>query len=910
MSSEKPLDSNELSKGMEQQPEDTKETEQSGAPTEEAESKDREFEQEVIVLESPRKSSTVKTLNQKELSGSLLEEPEKKSDETDPELVFVSKEEQAPTKPAVRQHLSTGSDCASDAHDGDVGDVREEPAQNISPKKDEKGDEKYPDEKVDDQDKKPDDNDEEKELLSSESEESESITETVDTLSKADVEQVLNACLEVTDEVKLEDSPILSRYEQPANQGQNRHHDNLPEPLKKVQEHLTKLQRSHNSSDLLGALEEIKDALTSLLENPVATSEEDVKEDNISTIDCSTEEWKTKVLKVDDTEQIMTAAGFTQSDGAFYWEMKKDNYDKEKVENIRRLLSETIKKCSSDWINTYSSRGVKLKVLQETQQQWQQWQQNENKENEAEENEPKSSLSPGERFAQNIIVPETKVANRSFAEVLKNSGKHAENIGKANVYVCHTRQGEFESLVEAIENYENLKSDGLNRYYLLDYFAINQTHDQQAAQSIIDNLKDILDDVKEFVLVVTSWGTQNSPIALTRAWCLLEMASARRAGVDFFVSMPKEQHELFRKSLISSDILACAKVFQNVNIDQAKTSVKEDYTAIDKKVDADFGSNEEFNALLSNFLRFWFEGTLENLYNDWPEEPETPVQLKYLEQLARYFFKYGSPKAIGYHKKYIELSTKLYGPKNLNTLMMNVRLAMALINMGKYSEVLAPLRTAIKGAKETLVDPPEKAHTKYMLFWADIIVTVLSKTELTKAMQLEREVSRARQKLGQKKDRQLKQLHKLCKKAKSEQFDKALKPLEELLEQIISLKGETAPITMRTRKNLAHLYTALNKHEEAFSVQDDFLKFATDRYGKGSQHVLVMKNMQAKTLFNLERRDEATEMYEHVIKLGTKRFGKDSLVVNNAEKGLIAMAEKDKEDEKQDEKEDEKEEKQ
>merc|ERR1719193_1589348 len=178
---------------------------------------------------------------------------------------------------------------------------------------------------------------------------------------------------------------------------------------------------------------------------------------------------------------------------------------------------------------------------------------------------------------------------------------------------------------------------------------------------------------------------------------------------------------------------------------------------------------------------------------------------------------------------------------------------MAFINMGKYSDVLAPLRIAIRGAKETLVDNPQEATTKYMLFWVGIVVTVLSKTDIKKAIKLEREVSRARQKLGEPKDRQLKELHKVCKTAKSEKFDEALKPLEELLERVISLKGETAPITMRTRKNLAHLYTALNKHDEAFQVQTDFLKFVVDRYGKGNLNVLIMKNMHAKTMIKLER---------------------------------------------------------
>jgi len=590
----------------------------------------------------------------------------------------------------------------------------------------------------------------------------------------------------------------------------------------------------------------------------------------------------------------MTAAGFVNNESTRHWEMKKENYEPEKVKKIQELLHNTKEKCSADGCNSYSSQGVTLKVLQTMLKEWEQ---SESKETKVEENEQESSMSPGEMFVQSMIVPKTKDANCSYAEVLQNTGEDVETIGKANVYICHPHQGEFKSLVKAIENYERRQNDSSTRYYFLDYITINQNLNQQAAQSVIDSLEDILDDVKEFVLVVTRW---ESPLALNRAWCLFEMASATFSDVAFTVSMPEEQHKLFRDSLInSSDILAVAKVFQNIDIDQAQASVNPDYEAIMDKVKKNFGSSKEFNSDLTNFLRFWFEGTLEEFYSDWPEYLDSNIKLKYLEQLARYFFKYGSPKAIDYHKRYIDLSTQLNSAVHLNTLMMNVRLAMAFINMGKYSEVLAPLRTAIRGAKETLVDTPQEATTKYMLFWVGIVVTVLSKTDIKKAIKLEREVSRARQKLGEPKDRQLKELHKVCKTAKSEKFDEALKPLEELLERVISLKGETAPITMRTRKNLAHLYTALNKHDEALKVQADFLNFATKRYGEGSSHVLNMKNMQAKTLVKLEQKPEAEEMYKEVIDLGTKRFGKDHRVVEDAVEGLAALDGEKKEEEKQ-----------
>jgi len=893
MSSEKPMDDSKLSESLE-------------------ESKLDASEQEVIVVNehgnelcTDKKQQSGKPdddviIIQRGQSEDHLEALENKVDDSTEEVIVIdpaeqktdAKEEQAATHLSPEQDLETVSACGSDAHDFEAPapTANQQQNANVDEKQpDANVDEKQPDAKVDDQDNQPE-VDDEKEVPPSESEESEPV-DTVDILSKADIEQVLDTALEVTENVKLYDSRIPSRYEQPSNQRQKRRHNILPEQVKEVPKLLRKLQGQHNNSDLVDALEAVLKSLPTEVENPKATSEEDSKEEHILTIDRSTEEWKKKVLAVDGTEQIMTAAGFTINESVGHWEMKKEKYEPEKVKIIEGLVRTTIEKCSADGGNSYSSQGVTLKVLQTMLQKWEQ---SENKESKEEENEQKSS--PGERFVQSMIVPKTKDANCSFAEVLKNTGEDVENIGKANVYICHPRQAEFKSLVRAIENYEKRQNDNCTRYYFLDYIAVNQ-NDQQAAQSVIESLEDILDDVMEFVLVVTRW---DSPIALNRAWCLFEMASASCSDVKFTVSMPEEQHNLFRNALrTTSDILAVSKVFQKLNIDQAKTSVPQDYKAIVEKVEKSFESTQEFNSVLSTFLRFWFERTIEKLYSTLPEDFDSNTKLKFLEQLSLYFFKYGSPKAIDYHKRYIELSTQLYSAVHLNTLMMNVRLAMALVNMGKYSEVLAPLRTAIKGAKETLDGDPEEAHSKYMLFWVSILVTVLSKTDIKKAIKLEREVSRARQKLGEPRDRQLKELHKVCKVAKSEKFDEALKPLEELLLRVISFKGETAPLTMRTRKNLAHLYTALNKHEEALKVQDDFLKFATDRYGESSLHVLNLKNMQAKTLVKLERHSKASEMYKEVIMLGTKRFGEDHRVVEDARKGVATMSGDTKEEEKQ-----------
>ena len=84
---------------------------------------------------------------------------------------------------------------------------------------------------------------------------------------------------------------------------------------------------------------------------------------------------------------------------------------------------------------------------------------------------------------------------------------------------------------------------------------------------------------------------------------MFEIALAKGAYVEFFISMPKYAHDEFCKQIMYGDICATAEVWQKLDIHRAEASFQKDREMIMKKVDENFGGYVKFNTLLSKYIR-------------------------------------------------------------------------------------------------------------------------------------------------------------------------------------------------------------------------------------------------------------------------------------------------------------------
>jgi len=702
--------------------------------------------------------------------------------------------------------------------------------------------------------------------------------------SKKDLTTLCEKAMELSKDAELEDQLIQSRIEPPptmykiyqADEGKDEKQDDA----ETVTQLFERLMTMISKNDLPTALDVIKKELTSLVDNP-----EKAEADVLRTVDRNSDVWKENVLKINETEKIMTAAGFVIVKEKDILEMKKEAFDEKKVHSIVQLCDKTISKCKAGG----SDDGVSLKILKRLSEEY-------------EGCEEMKSFSHGQSFVQNVVIPATEKDNCSYVEYLKKKGEARENVGRVNVYVCHSWLTPFKSVFAALEKYESLRNDKLDRRYYLDYLAVNQnlSAEQRKDAYPIGNLQNILEGVKEFVLVVNEWDFKSLPIPLRRKWCLYEIAIARSADVQFFVTMPKSQHGTFVKTVMCNNGLpAAAKVIFGVDIDQAMTSEPQDSKIIQELVTEKFGGSEDFNNYVSNYLLWWLQRVVVEIYSNWPPtEKISKLQLQFVEQITFFFFQWGNPEAAEYGKRSIKLSGEL----GMDTLQKLEILAKRCINMGKFSEVVAPLQELITAEKNNLPEIPTEADAKKMFKWVDLLVTALTRGKAENAVKLKRLLSREEERLGKPKNRHLKELVKLTEIATGDFFEDALKPMEDLLKRVLQTNQSTDPIALRLRFNLIHLYSAVGKHEGiAEKMEDEFIQDATKLFGVNSLHVLNVKVVHGKTLSTLGKQEDAKNIFEDVINLGAKIYGEKHVLVEKAKSELEKM-EKDKEEQKEEQK--------
>lgn len=718
--------------------------------------------------------------------------------------------------------------------------------------------------------------------------------------SKKDLITLSEKAIELSKDVKLEDNLIKSRIEPPPSMytlsqtdgGKNEKQDNAVN----VPQLFERLMSRIGKNDLPTALEVIKAELKPLVDGQVEAkvddpdNPEEKEEAVLRSVDRNLDVWKKNVLEIkgkEETgvEEIMIAAGFVIDESKNILQIKEKAFNKEKVQSILKLCDKTIVKCKAEG----SDDGVSLKILEILNEEYK----------DCEE----VKVSHGQSFVDSVVIPATEKDKCSYVEFLKKKGEDRKNVGRANVYVCHSWMNSIKSLVPALKKYESLRNDKVNRRYYLDYLAVNQnlSAEQRKDTYPIGNLQNILEGIEEFVLVVNDWDFKTLPIPLRRKWCLCEIAIARSADVQFFVTMPESQYEKFCSTVMfNNGLSAAAKVIQDVDIDQAEASEPLDRQILQDLVTQKYGGSEDFNYHVSNYLRWWLQRVMAEIYSNWATKKvsASKLQLQFLEQVTFFFFHWGNPEAAKYGQLGIELSREL----KIDTLQKQEILAKRCINMGKFSEVIVPLQELITAAKNNLPNIPTGDDAQKIFKWVDLMVTALTRGKVENAVELKRLLSREEERLGKTKNRHLKELVRLNKIATGDFFEDALEGLEKLHKEVVLTSGGTAPISLRIRFNLIHLYAAVGKHEGvAEQMEIEFIEDATKLFGETSMHVLNVKVVHGKTLSTLGKQEDAKKIFEEVINLGTKIYGEKDSLVEKAKLELEKM-EKGKEEQKEESK--------
>jgi len=131
------------------------------------------------------------------------------------------------------------------------------------------------------------------------------------------------------------------------------------------------------------------------------------------------------------------------------------------------------------------------------------------------------------------------------------------------------------------------------------------------------NLANIVQSCDTLALMAVPW---RNPKALTRVWCIFEIANAILGKTEITIILPPQQKVIFQQSLMTEMGVVgnfMGKIFGNINSKNAKASVVSDITMIGKFIKDKLGGCLNVDTLVSDGLRSWFLkatlGLLKNL---------------------------------------------------------------------------------------------------------------------------------------------------------------------------------------------------------------------------------------------------------------------------------------------------------
>jgi len=250
-------------------------------------------------------------------------------------------------------------------------------------------------------------------------------------------------------------------------------------------------------------------------------------------------------------------------------------------------------------------------------------------------NLPDDELSPGDQIVEGFVKPLTATHNLSYVEHFYQEYRSRNFVGECNTFVSHPWSGDFEDLIAALSEYEkNLPENPEKIYYFVDYFAVNQH-----ANDDLNTLSSLVQKCKTLVLMAKPW---EKPVALTRIWCIFELAHAIIGKNDIFLILPPEDQKRFQSKMRENvNNLWSFLDLRNIDSGNAQATNLRDLEDIKKFIQAWFGGFASVDNMISERLRFWFVQSVNSLVERSEAKKGSIGQASLLTDVATFYFSQG-----------------------------------------------------------------------------------------------------------------------------------------------------------------------------------------------------------------------------------------------------------------------------
>jgi len=225
--------------------------------------------------------------------------------------------------------------------------------------------------------------------------------------------------------------------------------------------------------------------------------------------------------------------------------------------------------------------------------------------------------SPGECIVDGLVKPVTETRKCSYATHLYQDPNTRNLVGKCNTFLSHPWSADFQITVAAIVEYEKTLPKGSPpKFYFVDYFAVNQ----HSPGSDLKQLEDLVGLSDTLVLMARPW---KNPVALTRLWCIFEIAHAVLKSTKIEIILCPTEIKSFQQSLrknIKGAWELVGELFKNIDSKNATATKKTDIEKIRKIIKNELGGFIKVDTIVADGLRNWFIRSSKALLKNFPDD--------------------------------------------------------------------------------------------------------------------------------------------------------------------------------------------------------------------------------------------------------------------------------------------------
>jgi len=444
-------------------------------------------------------------------------------------------------------------------------------------------------------------------------------------------------------------------------------------------------------------------------------------------------------------------------------------------------------------------------------------------------------LTPGDQIVTGFVKPVTAKHKLSYVEHFYQEYLSRNLVGECNTFLSHPWSGDFEDLISALSEYEkNLPEESQKKYYFVDYFAVNQHN----AKEDLNTLSSLIKKCKTLVLMAKPW---EKPVALTRIWCIFELAHAVIGGNDIFLILPPEDQKRFQcKMRENVNKIWSFLDFRKINSGNAQATNPKDLEDIKKFIKEWCGGFASVDHMISNKLRFWFVQSVKSLVERSEAKKGSIGHASLLTDVASFYFSQGMySDSARLYKEAEDIYRKNNDPSNWLACEYNTIRILA--RTGKTEDALRLSIANVNHCITKLGPIDQTLNSKKLLGDVKRKLGLLSESE-----QILREVLEAHQKTKPKLS-------------------------DDLVESMVSLTE-----TLREA----------GKYEEAKKMLKVVIERRTERYGRSSSLTLNAVSKYARCLALIGNSEEAVSLYEEALPSLRLSYGDSDMIVHNCNKWL------------------------